>query len=542
MFKEELIHWAGNQLKLLGVDEILAHYLLEILDGEGLSKDSDADRLSGVENEMTRMLKEWIAEEECNDQRLSGFIRNLIDFSLDPILLNQKTQEDSLISEASTLDAGGNTAVTERKIDELDLILSDELKASAPEFIPGVINSVPSEIIEELQEEFDGNSGLDFENEDTFFWSIASELVDQLSLKFPEVNANRMSELLRLVGMNMDRAHAVLKSTFTKEAEGSAQVCRHYLQGRCHRSDCMFLHSTNDVTCRFWLRGLCLQDKDCVFAHDFVELHRLELHRDTHRDYESEDEETEQNELELSKDAFPSLGSIPPGESNLPIRQQNKQTLDYARAVSLYPYQFVHSQPRPGTMTFTSSSAGTRPIRTLKPVRMNKVKWVTTGKSVTSQYHQVREEAYQLACARNKCFMRATEAYRSGNKVIATSMSREGRLHNEKMKKLHLMAAEVIFKSRNPQEQVYRDRLMDLHGLHVVEAVEFLRSWLPQLAEDGLDTVRIVTGTGHHSRGPQNTARLLPAVEHFLRTEGYESESVADRKGYVGMLQVNLQF
>lgn len=124
---------------------------------------------------------------------------------------------------------------------------------------------------------------------------------------------------------------------------------------------------------------------------------------------------------------------------------------------------------------------------------------------------------------------------------MATYMSREGRDLNEKMKKLHLMAAEVIFKSRNPHEQVYRDRLMDLHGLHVVEAVAFLQSWLPQLAEDGLELIRIVTGAGHHSKGPQNTARLLPAVEQFLRSEGYEYKSVVDRKGHVGMLQVNLQ-
>ncbi|KAL0582958.1 hypothetical protein ABG067_007091 [Albugo candida] len=541
--EEELVHWAENQLKLLSVDETLARYLIEILDAEGLSADSDVDKQTAVQNEMARILKEWIASEESIDEKLSEFITNLIAFSLDPLLLDQKTREDSRTLESSRHHTRGIIADIERGIDEIGLVFADELKASALEFIPGAIKTSKTlpESTEDVQEEVGEDFRLDFENEDTFFWSIASELVSQLSLKFPEVDSNRMSELLRLVGMNMDQAHAVLKSTFTKEAEGRTQVCRHYLQGRCHRSDCMFLHSTYGVTCRFWLRGLCTQDKECVFAHDFVELHGLELQKDAHRDYESEDEETERTELELSKDAFPSLTTAPLEKGDFLDRQQAKETLDYARAVSLYPDQLNQSQNRSGTMAYPSPMHQTKPSRTTNFARMSDVKRVITGKAVTAQYQQVREEAYQLACARNKCFMRATEAFRSNNKAMATYMSREGRDLNEKMKKLHLMAAEVIFKSRNPHEQVYRDRLMDLHGLHVVEAVAFLQSWLPQLAEDGLELIRIVTGAGHHSKGPQNTARLLPAVEQFLRSEGYEYKSVVDRKGHVGMLQVNLQ-
>lgn len=50
--------------------------------------------------------------------------------------------------------------------------------------------------------------------------------------------------------------------------------------------------------------------------------------------------------------------------------------------------------------------------------------------------------------------------------------------------------------------QVYQRKTMDLHGLHVSEAVEVLDANMAALANRGLDSVRLLTGTGHHSKGP----------------------------------------
>jgi DNA-nicking Smr family endonuclease len=130
----------------------------------------------------------------------------------------------------------------------------------------------------------------------------------------------------------------------------------------------------------------------------------------------------------------------------------------------------------------------------------------------------------------------------SGNRALAKSLSIQGHEYNARMKELHYMAAVEIFESRNAPSQIYTDRILDLHGLHVAEAVEFLTHYLPKLAEEGLDTVHVVTGSGHHSKGPQSNARLLPAVENFLSTEGYQFSRVADRKGHVGMLLVDLRW
>lgn len=169
-------------------------------------------------------------------------------------------------------------------------------------------------------------------------------------------------------------------------------------------------------------------------------------------------------------------------------------------------------------------------------------KWVSTGQSVSSQYLELREQAYKMACARNKCFMGATQAYRNGNKGLAKDLSKQGHDYNAKMKNFHFLAASEIFESRNPPNQLYMDRLMDLHGLHVAEAVEFLTQMLPKLADEGVDSIYLITGSGHHSKGPDGNARLLPAVKHFLNAEGYHYTHVADGAGFVGMLLVDLRW
>lgn len=60
-----------------------------------------------------------------------------------------------------------------------------------------------------------------------------------------------------------------------------------------------------------------------------------------------------------------------------------------------------------------------------------------------------------------------------------------------------------------PCTQVFEQRTMDLHGLHVSEAIEVLDTEMAALAERGQYSVRILTGTGHHSKGPTNKVLLL---------------------------------
>mmetsp|Transcript_3635 Transcript_3635/g.5164 ORF Transcript_3635/g.5164 Transcript_3635/m.5164 type:complete len:105 (-) Transcript_3635:358-672(-) len=104
------------------------------------------------------------------------------------------------------------------------------------------------------------------------------------------------------------------------------------------------------------------------------------------------------------------------------------------------------------------------------------------------------------------------------------------------MKEKHALAADAIFRSRNPRG--IAGGQLDLHGLHVKEAIERLNLELEGATTH--TTVRILTGSGHHSRGIHHAPRLKPAVERYLRDSGYRYEEIADSNKHVGAYRVFL--
>ena len=48
---------------------------------------------------------------------------------------------------------------------------------------------------------------------------------------------------------------------------------------------------------------------------------------------------------------------------------------------------------------------------------------------------------------------------------------------------------------------IYGQGILDLHGLHVSEALEALDELLPDLINLGLKEATLITGSGHHSGG-----------------------------------------
>ncbi|KAL3668989.1 hypothetical protein V7S43_006277 [Phytophthora oleae] len=591
--------WATARLEALGVDGVFAPYIVGMLPSHG----GGDDNLDDAKFNIHQVLMGWLAPED--EERAQEFVDELAK------LENNPTQ---LTDAAMALAAQSNG--DKRIEDDINKILAqdEELKASAPTFVPkkflspvvaefhptnspeGPFSggfdqlqatspppSMPlshlssSELYEEEDADEEEEDSAAMQNEDNFFWSVAYELVSHLQLKFPDIDPNRLCDLLRLVGLDVDKAHAVLKATIERESIGPGQVCRHYLQGECRRADCMFLHDTDNITCRFWLRGTCLQAEHCVFAHDFCEYYAMDDNTLGRRDYDSEDE-MDQNSAPLdiqAEDMFPSLQSAttgasaphpppPPQGSDGPLLTEAPTntypltddsvadlSMNFARAVALQPMPTtaIASLGNGGVYGIDSSRRKPPSLPVHRPLYHKagsgeglSSKWVSTGQSVSAQYLDLREQAYEMACARNKCFMGATQAYRNGNKALAKGLSKQGHEYNAKMKNFHFLAASEIFESRNPPSQLYMDRMMDLHGLHVAEAVEFLTQMLPKLADEGVDSIYLVTGSGHHSKGPDGNARLLPAVERFLGNEGYQYTPVADGAGFVGMLLVDLRW
>ncbi|KAJ7958425.1 Polyadenylate-binding protein-interacting protein 7 [Quillaja saponaria] len=171
--------------------------------------------------------------------------------------------------------------------------------------------------------------------------------------------------------------------------------------------------------------------------------------------------------------------------------------------------------------------------------------WLETGDAVADMYSEVREEARDHARLRNAYFEQARQAYLIGNKALAKELSVKGQLHNMHMKAAHGKAQESIYRQRNTVTSEMqsngrgREKMIDLHGLHVSEAIHVLKHELSVLrstaraAEQRLQ-VYICVGTGHHTRGSRTPARLPIAVQRYL----LEEEGLDYTEPQAGLLRV----
>ncbi|XP_026663984.1 polyadenylate-binding protein-interacting protein 7-like isoform X2 [Phoenix dactylifera] len=157
--------------------------------------------------------------------------------------------------------------------------------------------------------------------------------------------------------------------------------------------------------------------------------------------------------------------------------------------------------------------------------------WLETGEAVASMYLESREDARDFARLRNTCFEQARQAYLLGNKALAKELSLKGQVYNMQMKAAHEKAKETIYQKRNPLSPAPQgssggqDHLIDLHGLHVAEAIHVLNREFSILRSRARSTgqrlqVMICVGTGHHTKGTRTPARLPAAVEQYLVEEG----------------------
>ena len=140
-------------------------------------------------------------------------------------------------------------------------------------------------------------------------------------------------------------------------------------------------------------------------------------------------------------------------------------------------------------------------------------------------YSESRGEAREFAHIRDTCFEQARQSQLIGNKALAKELSLKGQLYNMQMKSTHEKAREAIYQQRNPvSSERGQDCLIDLHGLHVSEAIHILKVELAAIRNATCTTgeraqAMICVGTGHHTKG-SHTARLPVAVEQFLLDEG----------------------
>ncbi|XP_021065975.1 NEDD4-binding protein 2 [Mus pahari] len=143
------------------------------------------------------------------------------------------------------------------------------------------------------------------------------------------------------------------------------------------------------------------------------------------------------------------------------------------------------------------------------------------------EYDDYRAEAFLHQQKRMECYSKAKEAYRMGKKNVATFYAQQGGLHEQKMREANHLAAVEIFEKVNAS--LLPQNVLDLHGLHVDEAIEHLTAVLQQKTEEfkqsgGKPYLSVITGRGNHSQG--GVARIKPAVIKYLTSHSFRFSEI----------------
>lgn len=135
-------------------------------------------------------------------------------------------------------------------------------------------------------------------------------------------------------------------------------------------------------------------------------------------------------------------------------------------------------------------------------------------------YDVIRREATVHYHMRQESFRKAKEAYQRGMKTVAAFYSQQGRAYAEKMREANERASWKLLQLRNAQCD---DNTLDLHGLHVQEAVQVLKNYVKLKKRESWclqkkQILRIITGRGAHSA--LNIPKVKFAVEgYFLSSQ-----------------------
>ncbi|KAG9323950.1 hypothetical protein KVV02_003221 [Mortierella alpina] len=423
--------------------------------------------------------------------------------------------------------------------------------------------------------------------------------LEMLVMIIRDVSPDKIEKAFAKAGYDFDRTLEALMSERFKPADAdllaqlpqpqgdirSTQTCRHFLQGNCFRKDCWYSHDLDSMVCKFWLKGQCLKGETCEFNH-FLDTSRVSEVAPTpvkkqeppamdDFDFPSLAASTSTNKSKGSAWGAKTNGqaqkkdSSNNGNASINSSSSNGHGSDTssngpvdALVQDLEEKAKVSSPPltKPPAISYlaTAAAAASKP---LTPLQRNEevdveqqrknfkfemaptfIPWLETGSTLNSAYLQSRAQAVEYARARNHCFELATQAYLRNDGATAAKLSAQGRDYNDLMMTTHREASRQIFNSRNQmmvQTSKKGETWIDLHGLHVDEALAFLDEFMEKLeTECYTGTVYVVTGTGNHSTNAR--AKLKPAVMDWLESWGYVWKEMSIDKVFGGVLAIQV--
>lgn len=305
----------------------------------------------------------------------------------------------------------------------------------------------------------------------------------------------------------------------------TTRVCRFFLAGECRRSDCRFSHDLNKALCRFWLRGQCLNDP-CYFLHDYDALSMLAQSLviaptppAPFQDLEQEQEGAwiERPKLDASQTPWAVAAKHAPTKSTTsaistavaPIVSSTKQA---RTATAPRPVQSHRIPLRPPSLLPTLSTGSalaidTGKIRAAQP--KNQDAWKTTLAVLHARHERLRERLQVGAGGDAGGWGASAQASQERG-----ARGLRGRWIGSALGLcLGVAKPQVAGSSLSMDERT--EAVLDLHGLHVSEALDTCEQFLLALESEGFRGLAYVcVGAGKHS--VRSRGKLAGSIRDFL--------------------------
>ncbi|KAI0256077.1 hypothetical protein BJV78DRAFT_1358109 [Lactifluus subvellereus] len=229
----------------------------------------------------------------------------------------------------------------------------------------------------------------------------------------------------------------------------------------------------------------------------------------------------------------PSRSPPPAGESRQTTSTSAHARASYQRSPSPVPY----SSPAYLQVAADVSRSGLTHVIRPSPVlsdlsdpESDEMEYIEDDDTAKKLRDRARRQHREMCEAR----ARAKSAHRDGDYVAESKHKKEAVARKDAMEMLNAQAAKIIFHQKN---KGHKQGTVDLHGLHVQEAIQYAKQELQSASwRDGGGVIRFIVGKGLHAK--DGRAKIRPALEKLF-TERDLIHSLDPRNAGVLIVQLD---